>query len=69
MTDKEILDEVYATCKREPDIGSGEITNIIEQEWQKRDEAKAAAAEMMNVADEIFGDTTFSKHWYKNETQ
>jgi hypothetical protein len=38
MTDREILDEVHATCKREPDVGSGEIVNIIEQGWQKRDE-------------------------------
>ena len=77
MTDKEILDIVYGVLKasQEADMGVDtdqivkEQVHFIEQEWQKRDEAKAAAAEMMNVADEIFGDTTFSKHWYKNETQ
>jgi hypothetical protein len=38
MTDKEILDEVYRTCKREPDVGSGEIINMIEREWQRQDD-------------------------------
>ena len=49
MTDKEILNEVYQTCKRERDVGAGEIINIIEQEWQKQDEME---------------DSTFSKKWY-----
>ena len=76
MTDKEILQEVHkilvekgksATIHPMAEKHLWEIESFIEQEWQKRDEkeAKVAADEMMEAADEIFGDTTFSKSWYK----
>jgi hypothetical protein len=76
MTDKQILDEVYATCKREPDVGSGEIVNIIEQEWQKRDEQENAPRfksmcdgvdEMPKVDVKSLGQ--FSKSWYSSDVK
>lgn len=54
MTDKEILNEVYARLNLKTDNGFEvhtfkSITGFIEREWQKQDEME---------------DTTFSKKWY-----
>tara|TARA_Y100000310_G_scaffold162449_1_gene162409 strand:+ start:355 stop:591 length:237 start_codon:yes stop_codon:yes gene_type:complete len=57
MTDKEILNEVYQTCKREPDVGSGEITNIIEREWQRRDDSHGYFSDSWYGSDLCTNDT------------
>ena len=54
MTEKEILEEVYARLKEKTDNGFEvhtfkSITGFIEREWQKQGEME---------------DTTFSKKWY-----
>jgi hypothetical protein len=72
MTDTEILEEVYRRLMDEKEkyrtALPSPMIDFIEQEWQKRDEAKADTDEMMGCAESIFGpDTTFSKHWYNKK--
>ena len=51
MRNYELIKEIYELCNREPDVGSGEIMNIIEKERPR-------------IADEPSGDDSFWEGGY-----
>jgi hypothetical protein len=76
MTDREMLEEVHKMARTHIDRATNEsvhnhtarlIASFIEEEWQKRDEkdAKVAADEMIEAADEVFGGASLDERHCK----